>query len=334
MTPSSPTPHSVHSAEELCTAGSELYERALRSGHVRRGDADATPCLVEFGLLQPTIDDLDRLEPTSPVVALHQLLRGVADRIADERRREAQLTSVFEPLMRIGDANTPSDMPTIRVLRGVDQINSAITQAMADASSELLTIQPHTSHTGQHPQYQAAALGRDQALLDRGGRIRTLYQHTLRHAPSVLARYERLDGDAEARTLDEITDRLIVADRAVAFIPDRTNQDPNAALEVRNPALLAYLVTVFERFWRLAIPMYPQAVQRSSLNGITPRQRAIAALLIEGHTDAVIATRLGMNVRTARVHIAKLATTLGSESRSQLGYLIGQSGILERAPED
>jgi DNA-binding NarL/FixJ family response regulator len=44
----------------------------------------------------------------------------------------------------------------------------------------------------------------------------------------------------------------------------------------------------------------------------------------------VIADRLGMNVRTARVHIAKLAVTLGSESRAQLGYLIGRSGILDR----
>jgi hypothetical protein len=35
-----------------------------------------------------------------------------------------------------------------------------------------------------------------------------------------------------------------------------------------------------------------------------------------------------MNIRTARVHIAKLAATLGSDSRAQLGYLIGQSGIL------
>nr|WP_286168988.1 helix-turn-helix transcriptional regulator [Actinospica acidiphila] len=76
--------------------------------------------------------------------------------------------------------------------------------------------------------------------------------------------------------------------------------------------------------------MHPQAVQPPSLGGVTARQRAIARLLVEGHTDAVIADRLGMNIRTARVHIAKLAATLGSQSRAQLGYLIGQSGILDR----
>ncbi|MYZ15103.1 helix-turn-helix transcriptional regulator, partial [Streptomyces sp. SID337] len=34
--------------------------------------------------------------------------------------------------------------------------------------------------------------------------------------------------------------------------------------------------------------------------------------------------------RTARVHIAKLAAALGSNSRAQLGYLIGRSGVLNR----
>lgn len=88
----------------------------------------------------------------------------------------------------------------------------------------------------------------------------------------------------------------------------------------------------FDRLWRLATPMYPEpAVQRPSQRGITPRQRTIAGLLVEGHTDAVIADRLGLNIRTARAHIAKRAATLGSDSRAQLGYLIGQSGILDQA---
>lgn len=93
---------------------------------------------------------------------------------------------------------------------------------------------------------------------------------------------------------------------------------------------MTFLATTFDRLWRLATPMYPEADQQPTLNGVTPRQRAIAALLVEGHTDAVIADRLGMNIRTAREHIAKLAAVLGSGSRAQLGYLIGQSGILDQ----
>jgi DNA-binding CsgD family transcriptional regulator len=200
---------------------------------------------------------------------------------------------------------------------------------MANANQEALSVQPSTHKSQIHAAAQLVSLERDQALLDRGGRIRTIYQHTQRHVPYVIARYEQLKGDLEARTLDEVTDRLIVIDRSVAFVP--VSNTPAVALEVHHPALTSFFVTTFERLWRLATPMYPETVQPPSLNGVTPRQRAIASLLVEGHTDAAIADRLGMNIRTARVHIAKLATTLGSESRAQLGYLIGQSGILDQA---
>ncbi|MGP4013171.1 helix-turn-helix transcriptional regulator [Streptomyces sp. 4N124] len=320
----------THAAEELCDAGLNLYAHALREGRVGAEAVEGAPCLVDLGLLQPDAEDLRWLQPVAPAFALHRLLRTVEDRIADERRLEERLTSVFLPLMRIDGRHTAAaDTPTITVLNGTEQINRAITQAMADARQEALCVQPHAGLLGERGESaRLVALARDQALLDRGGRSRTLYQHTLRHVPAIVGYHELLHGDAEARSLDEITDRLVILDRTVAFIP--ANPDGTLALEIRQPAIVSYLATTFDRLWRLATPMYPESVQRPTLNGITPRQRAIASLLIEGHTDAVIAGRLGMNIRTARVHIAKLAATLGSESRAQLGYLIGQSGILDR----
>ncbi|MFD5297520.1 LuxR C-terminal-related transcriptional regulator [Streptomyces mutabilis] len=317
-----------HGAEELCDAGLGLYARALREGHLRSAEATAAPCLIDHGILHPALDDLDRLEPVSPTVVLQRLLRSSEERIVDERRRGQQLADAFEPLMRLGtSAAANDDTPSLRILSGKERTGQAIEEAMAEGRHELLAIQPHDSKVTKRPDILEGAIKRDQAFLDRGARIRALYQHTARHAPYARARYEHLTGDVEARTLDEVTDRLIIVDRTVAFIP--ANADRSLALEVRHPALIAYFINTFDRFWHLATPMHPQAVQPPTLNGITPRQRAIAALLIEGHTDNVIAERLGMNVRTARVHIAKLATTLGSESRAQLGYLIGQSGILD-----
>ncbi|MFI9760826.1 helix-turn-helix transcriptional regulator [Streptomyces sp. NPDC051963] len=318
----------THGAEEICEQSLSLYTRALQEGDIPAADAADLPCAVNAGLLHPDLEDSHRLRPVPPAITLHRLLRTSAERIADERRRESQLAEALGPLMQIDNGSTAADTPTVTALGGTEQINRAISQAMADAAREVLCVQPNTHYSDRRGETaQAVAFARDQALLDRGGRIRTLYQHTLRHVPLVLARYEQLRGDAEARSLDELTDRLIMVDRTVAFIP--ANPDGTAALEIRHPAIVSYLATTFDRLWRLATPMYPEAVQRPTLNGITPRQQAIASLLIEGHTDAVIANRLGMNIRTARVHIAKLAATLGSESRAQLGYLIGQSGILD-----
>ncbi|MEV8126951.1 helix-turn-helix transcriptional regulator [Streptomyces sp. NPDC085944] len=312
----------------MCSEGTEVYVRALREGRLRTAEARSAPCLAAHGFLRPALDDVDWLEPVPPAVALHKLLRSSEDRVADERRRSERLAESFEPLLRVSaQYDTPPTDPLITVHSEKDHISTVLDRCMTHAT-EVLAIQPHNSYTPSKALFREAALRRDQELLDRGGRIRALYQHTLRHAPPILARYEQLRGDVQARTLDEVTDRLIIIDRSVAFIP--ANSDRSLALEVRQPALVTYLTTTFDRLWHLATPMHPQAVQQPTLNGITPRQRAIAALLIEGHTDSDIADRLGMNVRTARVHIAKLAATLGSESRAQLGYLIGQSGILDR----
>lgn len=74
-----------------------------------------------------------------------------------------------------------------------------------------------------------------------------------------------------------------------------------------------------------ALSLYGRALREG---GIPAEDAARVPCL--GHT--AIAGRLGMNVRTTRVHIARLAAALGSESRARLGYLIGGSGIPEQAP--
>ena len=303
-----------------------LYTRALREGRVSRTDCEPAPCLEAHELLGPDRDDPGWLRPVPPAIALPRMLRAVEEDIARRRSREARLAESFAPLMAL-DAERAAvpDSPMINVLLGFQRINDAIAEAIAASSTELLTVQPG----GHRPApLLASALPKERELLARGCRMRTLYQHTARHSPAVLAHFEQLAGDVQVRTLDEVTERLIMLDRAVAFIP--ANQDRTVALEIRHPALITYLATTFERLWRLATPMFPQAAtEELTSDGVTARQRTIATLLIEGHTDAVIAERLGMNIRTVRVHIAKLAATLGSDSRAQLGYLIGQSGILE-----
>ncbi|MEV7320420.1 helix-turn-helix transcriptional regulator [Streptomyces sp. NPDC093970] len=325
-----PVPHTEHGIEDLCVTGTKLYERALREGRIPAADAADAPCLVDYGLLHPALDDPGALEPVAPATALNRLLRGARTRIAAEWRREERLVDLFEPLTHLhGPADATPDSPALRLLSGTRRINDAITEAMPQAQREVLCVQPHSGLVGERGiAAYPVAHERDMAFLDRGGRIRTLYQNTVRHLPNFQAYVEQVRGDSVARGLDEVPDRLVVIDRTVAFLP--ANDDGTLALEVRQPALISYIATNFDRLWHLATPIFPKPGHRPTIDGITPRQQAIAALLVEGHTDAAVAERLGMNIRTARVHIAKLATTLGSDSRAQLGYLIGRSGILDR----
>ncbi|MFE7842764.1 LuxR C-terminal-related transcriptional regulator [Streptomyces sp. NPDC057474] len=316
-----------HGPAELCEAGLSLYGRALREGRIPAEDADHVPCLLDFGLVRPDGEDPKWLRPLAPALALPRLLRESARDIARRRHDEARLAEAFEPLLALdGHSELVAEVPGIGLLAGFDRINEAIGRAMDEAREELLTIQPG----GRRSAVLLRDLGlpREQRMLSRGCRIRTLYQDTTRHDLGVVAHFERLTGDVQVRTLDEVTKRLLIVDRSVAFLP--AGEDRARALEIRQPALVSFLATVFDRLWNMAVPMYPEAVRVAPSDGVTRRQLAIAHLLVEGHTDTAIAERLGLNVRTARVHIAKLAALLGSESRAQLGYLIGRSGILER----
>ncbi|GGV19124.1 helix-turn-helix transcriptional regulator [Streptomyces spectabilis] len=329
-------PHRPHGADAPCAAGAALYGRALSEGRVRAREAEDAPCLVDFGLLHPDLDDMAWLLPSAPSHALLRLLRGIEEDVAHERRREAELTAALKPFLALArqaapraaaaappDGDAAPRPPAIAVLRGLPRISDAICEAVAACSDEVLTVQPGGFHRiwdlGPAPP-------REQPLLSRGCRMRTLYQHTTRHAFPLIAHFERLDGDVEVRTLSEVTAQLVVFDRTVAFLP--ADRDCALALEIRVPALVGCLATLFDRLWQLATPLFPHPAPQPARGGVTARQRAIAELLTEGLTDADIAERLGMNVRTVRVHIAKLAQVLGSTGRTQLGYLIGQSGLL------
>ncbi len=280
---------------------------------------------MEFALLHSDPDDAGWLRPVPPSIALARRLNPIESEITERRLLSIELASAFEPFMALSvQGATTTD--SITVLEGSERINGALNFATAQCQTEMLTIQP--SDRGSERSL-LLGLERDRPLIERGVRIRTLYQHTARYSPERLGYVAQLsDGKVEYRTIDELVERLIICDETVAFIP--TRDDQQVALELRNPGLVRYLIKVFEFIWGRAVPLSAGAPYETAPGGITEIQHSIAKLLVEGHVDEAIARRLGMNVRTCRAHIAKLATALGSGSRAQLGYLIAQSGILEQ----
>ncbi|WP_217250805.1 helix-turn-helix transcriptional regulator [Streptomyces sp. AC602_WCS936] len=319
-------PEHPHTTYELCSEGRRLYADALRAGRVLRADAESAPCLMDLALLHLDPDDGDWMRPVPPSVALAQRLNPIEREITERRRRSMVLAELFEPFMDISAQET-GPAHSITVLEGLDRINAALDSATAQCHTEVLTIQP-SSH--RRPEKRLLeGLERDRPLIERGVRIRTLYQHTARFSPDRLAYADQFtDGKVEYRTIDELVERLIICDESVAFLPVR--EDRQVALELRHPGLVQYLVRVFEFIWNRAVPLSAGAPYEADSGGITEIQHSIAKLLVEGHVDEAIARRLGMNVRTCRAHIAKLAQVLGSGSRAQLGYLIAQSGILRK----
>jgi DNA-binding CsgD family transcriptional regulator len=310
---------------ELCPEGSRLYATALSSGRISRAEVEPAPCLLEFALLHPDPDDADWLRPVPPSIALAQQIQPLEREIQDRRRLTLDLADAFQPFLALS-AQKPATTHAITVLEGNARIHTALDVAVAEARTEVLTVQPG----GSRPEHiLSQALERSKPLIERGLSMRTLYQHTVRHSQSTFAYVDQMAGaKIEIRTLEQLIERLIICDDTVAFIP--AQDDNQVALELRHPGLVQYLIKVFEHLWQRATPLMDEVPYESTPEGITGVQRSIAKLLIEGHVDEAIARRLGMNVRTCRAHIAKLAAALGSGSRAQLGYLIAQSGILER----
>jgi DNA-binding CsgD family transcriptional regulator len=314
-----------HGADRLCDAGDRVYSRAVRRGRVPRRDAEEVPCLLELALLHPDPDDMDWLVPTSPQEVMTRLLRGVYDEISASQLRMGSAVAAFEWYAGLGQRLAASGAEgggtAIRVLDGDGRIQAALDEATAACTAEVLTVQPG----GIRPEHELTeGLHRALALRGRGVRMRDLYTHVARHGQGLLNYLELMGDSVDARTLDEVIDRLILFDRTVAFIPANTNR--TMALELRHPALVSYLGTVFERLWRLAIPL-TAPLPDTGIEGISHREQSIAALLAEGHQDAVIAERLGISVRTCRAHIARLSETLGAASRTQLGVRIAQVGL-------
>ncbi|KUN24094.1 hypothetical protein SAMN06272735_4562 [Streptomyces sp. TLI_55] len=308
----------------LCEEGGLLYANALRTGRIPRSDVEVAPCLMEFDLLHPDPDDPSWLRPVPPAIALAQRLNPIEHEISERRQLSIELADAFKPFMALS-AQATTATHSITVLEGRDRINAALNLAADQCHTEMLTVQPSTRRTERS---LLQGLERDKTLIERGVRIRTLYQHTARYSPEKLAYVDQLSkGKVEYRTIDELVERLIICDETVAFIP--TRDDLEVALELRHPGLVRYLIKVFEFMWGRSVPLSAGAPYETAADGITDIQHSIAKLLVEGHVDEAIARRLGMNVRTCRAHIAKLAAALGSGSRAQLGFLIAESGILK-----
>ncbi|MFF2849536.1 LuxR C-terminal-related transcriptional regulator [Streptomyces sp. NPDC058001] len=310
-----------HGVDDLCEAAERVYIAALTCGRIPRADAQEAPCLVELALLHPDPADLAWLLPQSPQRVMARMLGRIRDDLAAAHRGTAQAAAAAERYAAYATGG-PAPAGDLRVLEGKDRIRAAIDEASDACTREMLTVHPD----GIRREFSLAySLPRTLAVTGRGVRMRTLYTHAARHGHGLHEYLERMNGDVEVRTLDEVTERLLIFDTDVAVIP--ANADRTIALEVRHPAVVTFLATAFERLWRLALPFDVVLPEMAGPDGITHRERAIAALLAEGHPDAEVARRLGINVRTCRHHIRKLHEVLGASSRTQLGVRLVQTGL-------
>ncbi len=309
---------------------SELFEDIVTSGGIKdddpriSGDEEsrtAFDLLVRLNLL--TLDTADQVwHAVDPTTVQAQVVTPLGTQGAELLSESTQWARAFAGLAQSWRRSSHTERGPFTEIRGPDAVSAFLASSVADAEEELLTAQPQGLRDGATLD---AAARRDTAALERGLRMRILYQHSARRS-SITHKYVAAvtARGAEVRTLDEFFNRIIVIDRRIAVIPGA--EGPATALVVREPNMLAYLVDIFERTWERGRPFTNRgtAAQRD----IAQEQRQMTIrMLIEGHADPASAKRLGVSPRTYAGYIADLKEEFEAETRFQLGYTMGRQGM-------
>lgn len=307
--------------EQFETLAAPLFEEIAQRGGVAASDPllrkaqDAVQLLLDAGLLRV---EGERYHAVDPNTVQAQVVTPLSSQGAQLIAESSAWSQVYASLGQSYRRSPSAQSGQITELHG-DEINHFLASVVSNAQTELLTAQPQTGHSNTA---QKVAAERDIAAIRRGVSMRTIYQHAARRNRATRAYVAQVStAGGEVRTLDEFFNRLIVVDREVALIPHGENL--SLALAIRDRGLIAYLVDMFERSWERGRPFTSR--DTSVIQSIAEEQRAMTIrLLIEGHSDATCAKRLGVSPRTYAAYVADLKREYDAETRFQLGYLLGQ----------
>jgi hypothetical protein len=305
--------------EEICAKGgiSASDDRIAEDGELR----PAFDLLVGMGLVIFDSEQ-DGWAPEDPTGVQSRIVSPLSQEAARLLAESSQWSSAFGNLSQTWRRAPQSSAGGPFTYLRDSAIDTFLEEAVAECEEETLTAQPQA---GRDPRFLAMAALRDIEMLERGVKMRTLYQHSARRS-SVTHKYVAAVSarGAEVRTLDEFFNRMIVIDRRVAVIPNQ--EDLSVAVVIREPAVVAYLVDIFERSWERARAFANR--ETSLMKDIAAEQRAMTMrMLIEGHSDPVSAKRLGVSPRTYAGYVADLKAEYDAETRFQLGYTMGRMGV-------
>ncbi|MDO7868337.1 LuxR family transcriptional regulator [Nocardioides jiangxiensis] len=301
-------------------SGAALFEAVAARGGVPVEDPlvadepEATQLLVRLGVLR---EEDGRYIVVDPQMAQGAVVTPLSQRAAEAIDAASSWAQAFSQLTQAYRRYPPTADGPMAELHG-EQLNAFLEQVVEGARDEVLTAQPQV---GRSAAGLRTATARDLAALQRGVRLRTIYQHAARRARFTRQYVDLVTAEGgEVRTLDEFFNRLIVVDRRVALIPSA--HDRTTAVVIRDSNLVAYLVDIFERNWDRGLPFTQTTAEIAST--IAAEQRAMATrMLIEGHPDSASAKRMGVSDRTYAAYLADLKRDYDAQTRFQLGYRMG-----------
>ncbi|MFE6841532.1 LuxR C-terminal-related transcriptional regulator [Streptomyces sp. NPDC057686] len=322
---------------DLSRAARRLYAYAVERHSFAESEATealgarAATAITELAaahlLQRASGDGPERWSAVAPRAAAARALAPLALLVRETHDEMDRLRGRLEALVPAYEAGAAhlerngSGRAKLELVTDLGAVRGLIAELVAGCERELLTSQPGG---GRPVETLEEAIGRDESLLARGVRMRTIYQHTARYSRPTAAYVERVTAlGAQVRTLGDALMRMLVFDghTGLMAVPDRSG----AALVVREPAVVHFMTSAFERCWVEAEP-FPTTVSPDAARSLSDELRqTIVRLLSEGLEDKVIARRLGMSERTCQRHIAEIMRAAGAKSRFQAGYLLSSA---------
>jgi DNA-binding CsgD family transcriptional regulator len=283
----------------------------------------ACDVLADMELLRPSNNAPGLFRAVNPEIGLAMLL---ARSEADLQRRQQEIAATRATVALIAqeyDAARGRNRESFERLEGIDAVRARLEELAHRAQEECMSFMPGG---GQAPDTMEASQPLDRQALERGVRIRSVYQDSFRNDADTLRYAQWLTAlGGQTRSSPTLPMSLLIIDRSLALVPLDPGDPRRGALEVGADGVVAGLCALFEQIWELAIPFGENRVDE---HGLSPMEQALLRLLMEGQTDEGAARRLGISLRSVRRTMSSLMLRLDARSRFQAGAQAVQRGWL------
>jgi DNA-binding CsgD family transcriptional regulator/DNA-binding Lrp family transcriptional regulator len=297
----------------LADPGRTVAELAAGHGLSQGRLSRALPRLEQAGLVGRTAGKPRRWIPAMPEAAVEMLISRRMEQLQRLRLATGELMERFRTAARHHD---PGEL--IEIIEGPEAATRRFSQIQATATEEVLSFdRPPYAQVGGNPGQSS--------VLARGVRWRAIY------APESLDPLgmpdhvrELVRQGEEARFLNGLPMKLVIADRRIALLPLVTADIIAQTVVVHPSSLLDSLVMLFEALWERAIPF--ARPPEPAAGGPCPEDRRLLELLAMGLKDDAIGRQLGLSTRTTRRRMKALTDELSARNRFQAGVEAARRG--------
>lgn len=280
--------------------------------------------LVEMRLAVPTGSRPTWYVAAAPDSAVDVILREKEDAIRLARARARELMEDYRAGVRFADPER-----SVEVVSGRDAVRARWGQLQRQSRTQVRAFD-RPPYASPDPYGEPNEIERE--LLSRGVAYRVLYDHSLvdhdrwwQHVRTSVRYGEN------ARMASSLPMKLVVSDARQAIVPLLRARDPvvDAAYLVYPSPLLDALIALFESLWSRGSSIRSGAPESAPVaeHQLSAEDAELLTVLALGVTDRVAANRLGRSERTVQRQVRRIMTSLGVQSRYQLGVVASRRGL-------